>query len=176
MNKKIQIQKINLFAGILVVVSVVCLPGIWNLRTAFEDKMQSITRVVGHQAESALLFEDAQGAAQVLEAIHEEQEIMLACLYRIDNTLLAHYSAKAKKEADISCPPGFKEDFSGSVSTFHYAIRDINNENAGTIVVAGSLAPVDKRIMLGWALITLVALGALWMTLIPAWKNHYSLK
>ena len=123
---------------------------IQDTRESIQRKMETTTQIVGTMTESALLFEDAHGATQILDALQNEREIVLACLYRIDNTVLAKYVSKtAGPTAPSECPKtpeertvsGYEHAF-----VFKHIILDVNKEKTGTITVLAHLETLNDLI------------------------------
>jgi PAS domain S-box-containing protein len=75
------------------------------LREHKEEELRSAADLIGKNTIAALIFEDAPGAARILEALETRQHITEAVLYRTDGTVFASYQR-----------PGFHESI-GSLST-----------------------------------------------------------
>lgn len=134
-----------------------------DMRDSIKSKMETTTEIVGSMSEGALLFEDTVTAKETLSVLDNEREIVLACLYKSDNTILGRYnSASASANSPKECP----ENPDASVYTtqkdvyyFRHEIRDSNSERAGTIVVVAHLVTLQDLITKQiWITITIVLL------------------
>lgn len=124
-----------------------------DTRESIQRKMATTTEIVGLMCEGALLFDDAKDAEDTLSALRNEKEIVLACLYRPDNTILAKYSKFKEDEAGslapTRCPPS---PDSKSVSNYEHAysfksvVKDNNGEVAGTITVLAHLTTLEDLV------------------------------
>lgn len=140
-----------------------------DARDSITRKMNTTTEIVGSMTESALLFDDATVARENLSVLKNEQEIVLACLYKVDDSLLGKYtSATAGSKAPRECPPTPGDN---SYTTekhaykFQNVIMDVNGEKAGTIVIFAHLATlqdfVSKQIWMTIIIVLVVSILAL---------------
>ncbi len=63
--------------------------------------LSTLARIVADNSTAALAFNDSDVAAQTLGALRERPHVVGACLYRLDGTVLATYSAENR----FHCPP-----------------------------------------------------------------------
>ena len=62
-----------------------------QIRRAMADDLSTLGNVLAANSAAALLFEDANGAREVLQALHAQPNITRACAYKRDGTVLARY-------------------------------------------------------------------------------------
>jgi signal transduction histidine kinase/DNA-binding response OmpR family regulator len=140
-----------------------------DMRTSIKSKMETTTEIVGSMSEGALLFDDAVTAKETLAVLKNEREIVLACLYKADNSILGRYNAeKASSKAPKECPANPQDNYYTSekdVYYFRHLIKDTNGEQAGTILVVAHLVTLQdliyKQIWITIIIVLLVSILAL---------------
>jgi hypothetical protein len=55
------------------------------------EEIQSLAALIGTNATAALAFDDAEGAAKLLESLRTRPHVRMGVLYRIDGALFATY-------------------------------------------------------------------------------------
>ena len=65
-----------------------------RLRESIIEKLYTLADVIGKNSTAAMLFEDAEAAAEILSALSAEPHILSAVLYTKDQTMLASYECK----------------------------------------------------------------------------------
>jgi len=73
------------------------------------EEIQSLAALIGTNATAALAFDDAEGAAKLLESLRTRPHVRMGVLYRIDGALFATY---------------IRRDLSGKVAAPPEAVRD----------------------------------------------------
>lgn len=158
--------------GVLSVLSGVISAAMFSVndtRTSITRKMQTITEIVGAMSEGALVFDDAIVANEIMQSLQKEREIVLACLYKPDNTIIGRYiSPSGGAKAPKHCPQTPQEPSVSGHSyayVFRHQIDDVNGETAGTILVVAHLNTVsdlvEKQVWVTFAIVLAVSLLAL---------------
>lgn len=140
-----------------------------DMRESIKSKMETTTEIVGSMNESALMFEDAVTARETLAVLRNEREIVLACLYKADNTILGHYVASGTAASvPKSCPEDpyrFSFEAQDNVYYFRHEIRDVNQDKVGTMLVVAHMATlqdlINKQIWITIGIVLLVSILAL---------------
>ena len=65
-------------------------------RTTTQERISSLTRVIGTNCVAALAFDDPEAAKETLKALAAEPQIALAAIFKPDGTLFAEYSASPR--------------------------------------------------------------------------------
>lgn len=155
--------------AVLVGVISSALYSIGDMRDSIKSKMETTTEIVGSMSEGALLFDDAVTAKETLGVLEKEREIVLACLYKTNNTILGRYNASnAAAKAPKECPSNPQDvNFSSQKNMYYFrhSIADSNGEHAGTILVVAHLVTlqdlINKQIWITIIIVLLVSILAL---------------
>lgn len=70
----------------------------WDIeqgRKALTQELSTLMNLIGDRSSAALIFDDTQLAKENLTSLQTIPHILEACIYRADNTLLAHYQRDA---------------------------------------------------------------------------------
>lgn len=140
-----------------------------DARESITNKMNTTTEIVGSMSEGALLFDDEAVAREALSVLKNEQEIVLACLYKANDTLLGKYAAAAAPANALKiCPTTPQEaiiDTAEHSYQFQQVIRDANGEKAGTILIFANLATlqdfISKQVWMTIVIVLIVSIIAL---------------
>ncbi len=93
-------------AGLAIVLAFIfnSIPWILNERNHLVSEIESITQIVGFNAEAALLFDDPQSAVTILSALRNKSEVVLAQLLNREGGVFAEYD-KSEKDLRLSYEP-----------------------------------------------------------------------
>ncbi len=97
---KYKITAISLLTSyvVLVLASVVFVGVEWmGDRRAIGQELETIADIIGNNSTAAIVFDDRDGAEEILAALRAKPNIEWAYLYRADGTVLAKYVADAPK-------------------------------------------------------------------------------
>ena len=102
-NMSLRQKLTSLFMTIaLFVAAAVAIPmvtyDIAQIRRAMADDLETLGDVLAANSTAALLFEDANGAREVLHALRAQPNITRACTYKPDGTVLARYVREGNEE------------------------------------------------------------------------------
>lgn len=140
-----------------------------DARESITSKMNTTTEIVGSMSEGALLFDDEAVAREALSVLKNEQEIVLACLYKANDTLLGKYAAATAPSGAVKvCPQTPQEAIAAAGEhsyQFQQVIRDANGEKAGTILIFANLATlqdfISKQVWMTIVIVLIVSIVAL---------------
>ena len=90
-----------------VVVAVVGLVAfdIGRYRAAAAEDAHALAQVIAENAAAAILFNDAEAAGKILTSMRVRPVVSCACVYRVDDSLLASY----QRTPDADCPSAADE-------------------------------------------------------------------
>ncbi|MBA3912937.1 MAG: diguanylate cyclase [Acidobacteriales bacterium] len=121
-------------------------------RALLQNRLSTLADVVGRNSTAALNFDDRTAAAEVLQALHAEPQVIVACLYDNSGRLFASYrrddSYRCFSDV-VTAPPGD--------SRFSVVVRPVlrRTERVGTLMVASDLSELNAR----WRRLLSVAVG-----------------
>jgi PAS domain S-box-containing protein len=131
-----------------VAVSLACTAFLAYDRVTFQDglvdRLRTQSVVVGANTTAALSFGDAQGAKQILDALHAEPVIEAACLYDADGGLVASYIRPRGLGLCPDRPLGRPLAAEGDALMVESAINH-QNEVIGSVLLFSDLDLVDAR-------------------------------
>lgn len=123
---------------------------IQDARESSSRKIQTVMQIVGSMNEGALLFHDKDVASKTLEALQNEPEVVLACLYLPNNSLLASYIAgNAGMGSPRECPASPKNTHLSSYRQayiYEHTIKDAGGELAGHMLLMAHLTSLQDVI------------------------------
>lgn len=139
-----------------------------DMRDFVRGKMETTAQIVASMSEGALMFEDGVTARETLAVLQQEEEIALACLYKLDSTILGSYkSPNTSRFVPKKCPdnPYLLEDIdSHHIYNFVQEIRDVNRERVGTLLIVAHLTTLDdllyKQFLITLSVIVFVSMLA----------------
>ena len=117
-----------------------------GLRRAMAQDLATLTDVLARNSTAALTFRDPEAAKDVLQALHAEPSVVLACLYTEDGKPFATY-ARQGQDPDF-VPPSPQAQATrfepGRLIQFRKIV--LRGETLGTIYVESDLQRLDKRL------------------------------
>ncbi len=128
---------------------------VWDVkqeRQALVQELSVLSLLLSNRSTAALVFDDGQMGNENLAALQALPHITLACLYREDNTLLAHYKRdeKAFSKIDRQCPSvsGFVDERSYFDETHLIVVNKIiqDKQKIGWIYLNSDLSTVEARL------------------------------
>ena len=129
-------------------------------RQRIEEDLSSVANIVVDNSQGALAFDDSQTASDTLSALKEKQHVVSACIYRIDGSVLAHYS---RNGAVASCPPMAsrdKESFDRDGLRVSRSVS-LNGKKIGEVALLYDLGEFRNRLVVyGAAVVALLLISA----------------
>lgn len=112
-------------------------------RDYLKGDLAALIRIVGENSTAALAFNDPDAAAQALGTLRERVHVSAACIYRMDNTVLARYEPRS----GLRCPPPETGSYMRPEGDFIHASEPIllKGQRMGTIVLLYDLGEVGER-------------------------------
>jgi len=130
-------------------------------RRAYVADLITLTDITGLTATAALTFDDANAGREILNSLSAHPNIVAACIFSRDGTVLAHYSRGGAGMAFIA--PSIAQDGarmgSSNLSVFRRIL--LNGERIGTIYVESDLRELETRRNQFAGIAILAALGSL---------------
>ena len=112
-------------------------------RRYLERDLSTLARIVADNSTAALAFDDPASARQTLGALRARTQIHVACIYKLDGSILAKYGATA-------CPPPQVQrtiKLTGRSMTVYEPIL-LDGSRIGTLTLLYDLGEVTERIRL----------------------------
>jgi PAS domain S-box-containing protein len=109
--------------------------------------LSALAQIVADNSTAALAFNDPRSAAETLAALRARSHVVTACIYRLDETILAKYS---RPGAASGCPSIQGNDefrFSGNDLTVSHAIL-LSGRRIGTLALRYDLHELSERMEL----------------------------
>jgi PAS domain S-box-containing protein len=116
-------------------------------RGFLERDLTALATIISDNSTAALAFNDPQSAAETLAALRARPHLVSACIYRLDGSVLAHYS---RAGSPSGCPsPGVQDGlrFHTLDATISRAIL-LSGRRIGTLVLLYDLAEIPERMKL----------------------------
>lgn len=139
-----------------------------TFRKSLLAETSTMADIVGYNSSAALEFENAEEGARTLGGLKSEGRVTMACLYRMDGSLLTNY-VKAVQQPG---PPAAKEPGARFTDSFLHIYRAVNfgGEQIGTIYLRADLSLLKERVrnygMLALAMIVAILLLSWWLATI----------
>jgi len=109
--------------------------------------LSALAQIVADNSTAALAFNDPRSAAETLAALRARSHVVIACIYRLDGTILAKYS---RPGAAFGCPSIQGNDefrFSGDDLTVSHVIL-LSGRRIGTLALRYDLHELSERMEL----------------------------
>ena len=135
------------------------------VKHSLQEQFVAIAKIIADQTTAALSFEDSKAAAEVLETVSLESDVVLACIYEEHGKLFANFSPPTGKE----CNPVLDNTGTHFSSDYLHIYQDIllDANIIGTVYLRVSLALVEERfttmLLIVIALIVLVSIAAFFL-------------
>ena len=148
-----------------VVVAVVGLVAfdIGRYRASAAEDAHALAQVIAENAAAAILFNDAEAAGKILTSMRVRPVVSCACVYRVDDSLLASY--QRTPDADCPSPPTSRRGW--RVVTSRVAVVR-NGSLVGTVFVERTLSDLGSTVLITAAAGVLALLFAGVMALVLA--------
>ncbi len=114
--------------------------------TKIVQNLSSLAGVVGGNSSAAIVFDDANAAAETLRALRTIPSIRSACIYRRDRTLLAHYTEGDGKQEPKIPPAGFYGELVSADYAEVFRPVILGNETVGGIAIRSDLRERETRL------------------------------
>ncbi|PKD40713.1 hybrid sensor histidine kinase/response regulator [Methylomonas sp. Kb3] len=100
MTYKLQrLQAITLALALLFTLLITSMTHIWQERRELSMEVRSLGKMIGFNANAALLFGDTKTGTEILATLRGKSEVISAQLYKNDGEIFAHYPAKAAPDS-----------------------------------------------------------------------------
>ena len=105
--------------------------------------LSALARIVADNSTAALAFNDPASAQQTLAALHARPHVELACIYRLNGTLLAQYA----QAAGFACPQHESQDTSSGRTNDLRMVQPIllRGKRIGNLILLYDLGEVQER-------------------------------
>src|SRR5271156_2656133 len=110
-----------------------------KFRTQLASSLASTAAIAGSNSTAALVFSDAQSAAEILSSLRAQPHIVEACIYNRDGSVFAKY---ARRGADPGFTPPARQSAGIMFSARHMILFQpiqLNGEQIGTIYLKSDL-------------------------------------
>jgi signal transduction histidine kinase len=119
-----------------------------SFKLQITDEFSAITKIIADRSNAAILFEDQPALAETLASLALHPQVLLACTYNAENTLLAEYSKPSNKQT-ANCPnqpinvqDHFNQDY------FHISEPiNLNDDIAGHIYIQASTSKLTNDVL-----------------------------
>lgn len=121
----------------------------YDIHMARQDlsrQQSSVAEVIGHNSAATLMFEDADGAAQILSGLKAQEEVRVACLFTFSGELLAKYPVDTSSECD-SPETGMAHASYDSDELRLYQTVEMDGDVVGSLVVHRGLDDLREHIV-----------------------------
>jgi PAS domain S-box-containing protein len=117
-------------------------------RREMTEQLSSLAELIGHHSITALDFDDARSADDILSALRGKDEIVSACIYGKDGNILAQY--RRAKDAVGAEPPARPQSAGhsfrrGNLLLFQPVMRD--GETLGVVYLMSDSRNLDLRLV-----------------------------
>lgn len=127
-------------------------------RGYLERDLSALSRIVADNSTAALAFNDPESAAQTLAALRARTHVDAACVYRLDETMLAAYT----REGGFQCPPPVAAESiraSGADFTVSEPVM-LKDRRLGTLTLVYNLGEIAERLKLYGATVLAILVAA----------------
>ncbi len=164
MTYKLQrLQAITLALALLFTLLITSFTHIWQEKGELSLEVRSLGKMIGFNANAALLFGDTKTGTEILATLRGKSEIISAQLYKNDGEMFAHYPAKA----DPASFPRTLADAEQQLSrqglmifsqVILYPLPDDNGDIVGTLRLLIDLKPMWRMVTISLSQIFLAML------------------
>jgi signal transduction histidine kinase len=119
-----------------------------SFKLQITDEFSAITHIIADRSNAAILFEDVSALNETLSSLALHPQVILACTYNMENTLLAQY-AKPSEDGFSSCPnkPRIVEDHF-SEAYFHISEPiNVNGDIGGYLYIQASTSKLVNEVI-----------------------------
>jgi PAS domain S-box-containing protein len=115
-----------------------------TFRKSLLGESATMADIVGYNSSAALTFQDADEAARTLGGLKSEARVTMACLYRMDGSMLTNY---VKAITQPPAPPA-REPGAWFTDSFLHVYRAVSfgGERIGTIYLRADLSSLQERV------------------------------
>lgn len=147
-TKLISFVMISTLLSVFILSSVFVIQRYHSFKLQITDEFSAITHIIADRSNAAILFEDTQSLSETLSSLALHPQVILACTYNIENSLLAEYSKQVNEESS-SCPLQaliVKDHFKDSY--FHISAPiDLKGDIAGHIYIRASTSKLVNEVL-----------------------------
>ncbi|AMK78836.1 hybrid sensor histidine kinase/response regulator [Methylomonas denitrificans] len=136
---------------------------IWQERRELSTEVRSLGKMIGFNANAALLFGDTKTGTDILATLRGKSEIISAQLYKNDGEIFAHYPAKAAPDSfPATLSDAEQQQFNQGLKIVSEVILnplpDDNGDVIGTLRLQLDLKPMWRMVIISLGQIFLVML------------------
>jgi diguanylate cyclase len=131
-----------------------------SARSLLQNRLATLSDVIGQNTAAALEFADSSAAAEVLRALRADPPIATGCLYDSSSNLFAEYHREAGTPACSAKNTGEVIEYEAHYTVGRPVLHD--GERVGTLVLVSDLQLLKKRrdnLIVTSSLLMLMALG-----------------
>lgn len=147
-TKLISFIMISTLLSVFILSSVFVVQRYHSFKQQITDEFSAITQIIADRSNAAILFEDERALSETLSSLALHPQVMLACTYNIENTLLAEY-AKLADKGSTSCPPKpviVNDHFSEAF--FHISEPiNVNGDIGGHVYIQASTSKLINEVL-----------------------------
>ena len=117
-----------------------------EFKTSMVQEQRILANVLAANTTAALTFEDAQSAADVLQALRAEASVTAACIYTATGKPFAKYVRSGAADDFIPpVPPGYEAKFFGPHSFIQFQSIELAGERVGVLYLESDLQRLHAR-------------------------------
>src|SRR6266478_2562320 len=125
------------------------------------EEIQSLSALVGTNAVAALAFDDAEGAAKLLESLRTRPHVRIGILYRADGSFFASY-VRADLNGKVKTPRGAQAGMVWEKDRIKLSAPVIlDNREVGSLYLEKDLADLQERLVRSVQVAALIAIVSL---------------
>lgn len=162
MTYKLQrLQALTLALALLFTLLITSMTHIWQERRELSTEVGSLGKMIGFNANAALLFGDTKTGTDILATLRGKSEIISAQLYKNNGEIFAHYPAKAPADSFPSTlSDAEQQQLNQGVRILNLVILnplpDDNGDVIGTLRLQLDLKPMWRTVIISLGQIFLV--------------------
>ncbi len=122
--------------------------------------LAALTQIIADNSTAALAFDDPGAAAETLGTLHARPQVVDACIYRQDGTMLAMYRNAAQPPGANCPPPAPRNDLRFGKELTISRIILLNSRPIGTLMILYDLTEIVQRERLYTGTVLCVLLAA----------------
>ncbi len=141
---------ISTLSSVFILSSVFVIQRYHSFKLQITDEFSAITQIIADRSNAAILFEDQRALGEILSSLELHPQVILACTYNAEATLLAQYTKTNETTPSSSdCPrkPITVKDYF-SESYFHISEPiNVNGEKSGLIYIQASTSKLVNEVI-----------------------------
>ncbi len=163
-NKLTLVIMTSTLLGVVLISSIFVYQRYVSFKTQMSSEFTTIAKIISDRSNAAVIFEDQNSLSETLASLSLHDQVKLACIYNLDNMLLANYTRDSRKYVCPTQPGKNGQAFSRS----HFHVGEpilVGGETHGKVYIRACTKQLDKEIrasiISSATLSTIVILGAL---------------